>query len=213
MFDVILFDLDGTITRSEQGIVNSVVYALCEMGITENDFEKLKQFIGPPLAESFMKYYGFDKKEAEKAIEYYRVYYKEKGIYEAPLYDGVKETLTALKSAGKALYIATSKPGVFAKQIVKHLGVDGLFEDIVGSNLDGTMVKKDEVILSLLEKNQITDKTKVLMVGDRHHDILGAKIAGVSSVGVLYGYGCFEELSGAGADHIIENIKELISLA
>lgn len=212
MFDIILFDLDGTLTRSEQGIVNSVLYALGEMGITEQDREKLKQFIGPPLKESFMKYYGFNESEAANAVDYYRVYYKKRGIYEAPLYDGVKETLTALRSAGRSLYVATSKPEVFAKQIIGHLGVDGLFEDIVGSNLDGTKVNKAEVITELLEKNQIADKSKVLMVGDREHDIFGAKNVGISSVGVLYGYGNYDELNNAGADYIIENIEELINI-
>lgn len=212
MFDILLFDLDGTLTRSEQGIVNSVLYALNEMGITEDNREGLKRFIGPPLVESFMRYYGLDENGAQGAVELYRVYYRAKGIYEAPLYEGVRESLTALKEAGKALYVATSKPEVFARQIIKHSGLEGLFNDIVGSNLDGTRVDKSEVISLLLEKNQITDKSRVLMIGDRQHDIIGAKAVGVSSVGVLYGYGNYEELSRAGADRIIEKIEDLLNV-
>ena len=120
--------------------------------------------------------------------------------------------LTALKEAGKALYVATSKPEVFARQIIKHSGLEGVFNDIVGSNLDGTRVDKSEVISLLLEKNQITDKSRVLMIGDREHDIIGAKAVGVSSVGVLYGYGNYEELSRAGADRIIEKIEDLLNV-
>lgn len=212
MYDVILFDLDGTLTKSEQGIINSVLYALNEFGIKEDDREKLKKFIGPPLGESFMKFYGFDENGAEKAIEYYRVYYKVKGIYEAPLYEGIKETLEALRDMGKTLYVATSKPEIFAKQILKHREIDYLFEDVVGSNLDGTKVNKNEIIASVLEKNQILDKSKVIMVGDREHDILGAKKVGVSSVGVLYGYGDYDELEKAGADYIIEKIEDIRSI-
>lgn len=212
MYSFLLFDLDGTLTESEQGIVNSVIYALNEMGIKEDDREKLKAFIGPPLEESFMKYYGFDTKGAKKAIEYYRVYYKAKGIFESPLYQGIKETLEALKNMGRKLYVATSKPEVFAKKILEHWEIDGLFEDVVGSNLDGTKVNKDEVISSLLEKNNISDKSMVVMIGDRKHDVLGGKKIGVATVGVLYGYGNLEELQNAGADNIIENISDIISI-
>ena len=155
MYDVILFDLDGTLTKSEQGIINSVLYALNEFGIKEDDREKLKKFIGPPLGESFMKFYGFDENGAEKAIEYYRVYYKVKGIYEAPLYEGIKETLEALRDMGKTLYVATSKPEIFAKQILKHREIDYLFEDVVGSNLDGTKVNKNEIIAGTSKNNPI----------------------------------------------------------
>ena len=212
MFDYILFDLDGTITKSEQGIVNSVIYALKEFGINETDREKLKAFIGPPLDASFMKYYGFDACKAKKAVEYYRVYYKDKGIFEAPLYEDVKQTLVTLKSMGKRLFLATSKPTVFAKQILEHWEIDGFFEDAVGSNLDGTRVKKDEVITEVLNSNRISDRSKVLMVGDREHDILGAKKVGIKSVGVLYGYGDLDELNSAGADFIIENIGDIINI-
>ena len=187
--EYVFFDLDGTITEPFNGITRSVEYSLSKYGIKVEDRKDLKVFIGPPLKPSYMKYYGFDTKDAKKAIEYYRVYYKAKGIFEAPLYQGVKETLEALKNMGKKLYVATSKPEVFAKKILEHWEIDNFFEDVVGSNLDGTKVNKDEVISSLLENNNISDKSKVVMVGDRKHDVLGGKKMGVATVGVLYGYG------------------------
>lgn len=212
MYDIILFDLDGTLTESAEGITNSVIYALEQFGIKESDKEKLKVFVGPPLDESFMKYYGFDEAGAKEAIEQYRVYYRAKGIFEAPLYPKVKETLTTLKEMGKELFVATSKPGVFARQIAEHWGIDHLFIDVEGSNLDGSKIKKDEVIAAILENHGISDRTKVLMVGDREHDIIGAKKMGLTSVGVLYGYGDYEELQNAGADYIIENIEDIMQI-
>lgn len=210
MYDIILFDLDGTLTESAEGITNSVIFALDKAGIKETDKEKLKAFVGPPLDESFMKYYGFDKDGAKEAIENYRIYYRKKGIFEAPLYPNVEKTLMSLKDMGKTLFVATSKPEVFARQILEHWRISHLFTDVVGSNLDGSKINKDEVITSLLERNNITDKSKVLMVGDRKHDVLGAKKVGVASVGVLYGYGDYEELKSAGADYIIEKVEALM---
>ena len=211
-YDVILFDLDGTLTESAEGITNSVIFALDKMGVKETDKEKLKAFVGPPLDESFMKYYGFDKEGAKGAIENYRIYYREKGIFEAPLYANVKDILVQLKNMGKKLFVATSKPEVFAKQILERWEIVHLFIDIVGSNLDGSKINKDEVITSLLERNGIINKERVLMVGDRKHDVLGAKMVGIASVGVLYGYGDYDELKNAGADYIVEKIEDILNI-
>lgn len=210
MYEFILFDLDGTLTESGQGIVNSVVYALKKMGIKENDKTKLEKFVGPPLLDSFMKYYDFTEEEAKQAVILYREYFTEKGIYEAPLYKGIETILKYLKYSGKTLYVATSKPEVYARRILQHLQVDNYFADIVGSNLDGTKVKKDEIISFLLEKNGIADKSKVIMVGEREHDIIGAKKVGVDSLGVLYGYGDYQELESAGATYIIEKLDDIV---
>ena len=212
MYEFVLFDLDGTLTESGQGIVNSVVYALEKMGIKENDKAKLEKFVGPPLLDSFMKYYDFTEEEAKQAIIFYREYFTEEGIYEAPLYEGIETTLKYLKDSGKTLYVATSKPEVYARRILQHLQVENYFADIVGSNLDGTKVNKDEIISFLLEKNGITDKSKVLMVGDREHDIFGAKKVGVDSVGVLYGYGDYQELESAGATYIVEKMDDIVQM-
>ena len=212
MYEFVLFDLDGTLTESGQGIVNSVVYAMEKMGIKENDKMKLEKFVGPPLLDSFMKYYDFTEAEAKQAVTFYREYFAEKGIYEAPLYEGIETALKYLKNSGKALYVATSKPEVFARRILQHLQIENYFVDIVGSNLDGTKVKKDEIISFLLEKNEIVDRSKVIMVGDREHDIFGAKKVGVDSVGVLYGYGDYQELESAGATYIIERLDDIIEI-
>ena len=212
MYEFILFDLDGTLTESGQGIVNSVVYALKKMGIKENDKAKLEKFVGPPLLDSFMEYYDFTEEEAKQAVTFYREYFAEQGIYEAPLYEGIETTLRYLKNSGKTLYVATSKPEVFARRILQHLQIEDYFVDIVGSNLDGTKVKKDEIISFLLEKNEIVDRSKVIMVGDREHDIFGAKKVGVDSVGVLYGYGDYQELESAGATYIIERLDDIMKI-
>ena len=149
-----------------------------------------------------MKYYGFNESEAANAVDYYRVYYKKRGIYEAPLYDGVKETLTALKSAGRSLYVATSKPEVFAKEILRYFSIDGYFDHVAGATLDGNISEKADVIAYALELSSTDDLNGTIMIGDRKHDILGANVNGVDSIGVLYGYGSREELEGAGADYI-----------
>ncbi len=209
MYDIVLFDLDGTLTRSEFGIVNAIMYALSKLNITLDDKSILKKFIGPPLVKSFMKYFDFTEDRAKEAVAYCQEYMREKGVYEAPLYDGIREVLEALFQEGKRVFIATSKPEVFANQIVKHLKIEDFFEGIVGANLDGTQTDKAEVIKLLLEKYAITEKSKVVMVGDREHDILGAISNNIDSVGVLYGYGERAELVSAGATHIIERPAEL----
>lgn len=212
MYDIILFDLDGTLTESGLGIVNSILFALERFDIHEQDIEKLKKFIGPPLAESFMKFYDFTKEDAKQAVGFCQEYLKEKGIFEVPLYEGVESLLQALKKAGKTLYVATSKPEVFARQILKHLQVDIYFQDIVGSNIDGTRIKKDEIISAILEENSGTDKSKVVMIGDREHDVIGARKVGIDSIGVRYGYGYYEELVAAGATHIAKTPEDVFEI-
>ena len=212
MYDIILFDLDGTLTESGLGIVNSILFALERFDIHEKDTEKLKKFIGPPLAESFMNFYGFSEDAAKKAVGFCQEYLKEKGIFEAPLYNGIEALLRDLKEVGKTLYVATSKPEVFARQILEHLQVHNYFQDIVGSNIDGTRIKKDEIISAILEKNGVTNKSKVVMVGDREHDVMGARKVGIDSIGVLYGYGDYDELVVAGATHIVKTPEDIFNI-
>ena len=188
------------------GITNSVIYALGKYGITVKERSSLYKFIGPPLPESFQKYFGFTEKEANNAVQYYREYYKEKGVFENLVYPGLIDLLKKLVASGKQLIVATSKPEIFAKQIMKHFKMTEYFIFIAGSNLDGTRVNKDEVISYALESCRITDKSKIIMVGDREHDIIGAKKTGISSIGVLYGYGSAEDLRNAGADYIVDSI-------
>ena len=180
MYDVILFDLDGTLTDSALGITNSVAYSLKKYGIEVADRTELYKFIGPPLQESFEKYYSFSPEEAKRAVEYYREYYREKGIFENVVYEGIESLLKMLYASGKTLLVATSKPEEFAKTILKHFNLEKYFTYIAGANMDGTRTKKDEVICYALQNGHISDRSKVLMVGDREHDILGAGFPGRS---------------------------------
>lgn len=202
----ILFDLDGTITDSQNGIINSVIYALKKYGMEIEKRDELKKFIGPPLAWMFSQYCGFSEEEGQKAVEVYREYYTTKGIFENEVYDGVEDMLKRLKESGARLYLATSKPQIFAEKILAHFGLDRYFDDIIGSELNGGRVEKDEVIGCVLKKHGIK---AAIMVGDRRFDIEGAKKNSLAAVGVLYGYGTKEELEQSGADFIAENVGEL----
>lgn len=207
---VILFDLDGTLTDPMIGITKSVQYALKKYGIIEEDLWNLTKFIGPPLKESFMEFYGFSEEEGQKAVEYYREYYAPVGIYENQVYEGLEEMLAALKEKGLSLCVATSKPERFAKMILDHFHLDSYFDLIGGALMDGR-TDKAEVISYVLDQLD-TKKEKVVMVGDREHDILGAKKNGLDSIGVLFGYGNEEELKEAGADWIAKDMTELGSI-
>ena len=205
----ILFDLDGTLTDPAEGITKSVQYALKHFGIEEEDLEKLQPFIGPPLVESFMDFYGFSEEQAHEAVTYYREYFKPKGIFENEVYKGIPELLEELTQAGKTLILATSKPVVFAEQILEHFDLRQYFEFIGGSDIEQTRAKKSEILQYILEECQLVDLTELVMVGDRKHDIIGAKQFGIDTVGVLYGYGSEEELKEAGADVLVESVCEL----
>jgi len=208
-YEYILFDLDGTLTDSGIGITNSVMYALQKYGIEVSDRSQLYKFVGPPLLDSFEKFYGFSKEEAKTAVEYFREYYRDKGIFENLVYDGYEDLLKRLKDNSKILIVATSKSEVFAKQILEHFDIAKYFTYIAGSNLDGTRVKKGEVIRYALESCNIIDLSKAIMIGDREHDIIGAKEVGINSIGVLFGYGDRNELEKAGADFIVDTVEDI----
>ena len=205
----ILFDLDGTLTDPAEGITKSVQYALKHFGIEEDDLEKLQPFIGPPLMESFMDFYGFSEEQAREAVTYYREYFRPQGIFENEVYKGIPELLEKLTDAGKTLILATSKPVVFAEQILEHFDLRQYFEVIGGSDIEQTRAKKTEILQYILEECQLVDLTELVMVGDRKHDIIGAKQFGIDTVGVLYGYGSEEELKEAGADVLVDSVREL----
>ncbi len=204
------FDLDGTITDSSLGITNSVRYALEKYGITEPDRRKLYRFIGPPLTDSFREFYGFSKEQCREAVIYYREYYQKKGIYENRVYEGLEEVLISLKVAGKHLVVATSKPEVFAREIIEFFHLDKYFEYVAGMELDGGRGSKAEVIKYAMETCGIHDHSSVLMIGDREHDVYGARSVGIDCLGVLYGFGSREELKKAGASYIINSIDEIL---
>lgn len=208
----ILFDLDGTVTDPMLGITKSVQYALNKFDINIKNLQELCKFIGPPLKESFMEYYNFSNEEAEKAIIHYREYFSSKGIYENFVYENFEKILSSLKQKDKTLIIATSKPTVFAEKILEHFNLTKYFDFICGSNLDGTRTKKADVIKYILDKHNIYNHSEVIMVGDRKYDVHGAKEVGIDCIGVLYGYGTYEELYNSGADYIVKDIDELSKL-
>lgn len=212
MYQHILFDLDGTLTDPGIGITNSVMYALKKFQIEVEDRTTLFKFIGPPLKASFEKYYGFSKEESELALQYYREYFKPKGLYENQVYKGVRELLTELKSRNKTLILATSKPEEFAIEILKHFDLYPYFDFVAGATMDSSRVKKADVILYALQSYGVSDLSSAIMIGDREHDILGAKQVGLDSIGVLYGYGDYEELKGAGATYIAENTEDILKI-
>ena len=213
MYTHIFFDLDGTLTDPKEGITNSVAYALASFGIHE-DPDRLTPFIGPPLIDSFMEFYHFDAPTAQKAVEKYREYFSQKGIFENKVFSGSQPLLAQLKVAGKTVCLATSKPEVFARQILEHFHMDGYFDEIVGSCLDGTRTKKGEVIEEVFTRlgEKCPDKARCVMVGDRLHDIHGAQENGLDSIGVTFGYGSQEELTQAGATHIAHSFEELAQI-
>ena len=208
-YQYILFDLDGTLTEPKEGITKSVAYALEYFGIHVEDLDNLCCFIGPPLKDSFIKYYGFSEEKALEAVEKYREYFKPYGVYQNEVYEGIPELLESLKAAGKKVLLATSKPHVFATVILEHFDLMKYFDGIYGSELDGTRVKKGDVITYALEQSSVEDKSKAIMVGDREHDIIGAKENELASIGVLYGHGSRGELQEHGADVIVETVAEL----
>ncbi|MGH0434419.1 HAD-IA family hydrolase [Bacillus basilensis] len=186
MYTTFLFDLDGTLTDPKEGIINSVLYALKKVGIEELHISELDSFIGPPIQQSFIERYNMSEGEVERAVFYFREYLKQRG-----------------------LFVSTSKPTVFAKQVLEHFQLTDYFEDIVGRNLDGTRIKKEEIIAHILHKNEELNREGIVMIGDRKHDIIGANHNEIASIGVLDGYGNKTELTEVGATHIANDVKEL----
>lgn len=211
-YSIILFDLDGTLTDSSQGIINAIVYALKKMGVNDYDMSLLKKFLGPPLHESFEKFFHFDKKESLQAVEYYREYFSTKGLFENKVYCGITDLLKTLKENGNTLILATSKPQPFTDRIMQHFDLVKYFDFIAGSNMDTTRSKKAEVIEYAITECNIKDKSSVVMVGDRAEDMIGAQTVGIDSIGVEYGYGTFDELENTGATYIAKTVEELKSL-
>ena len=204
-----LFDLDGTLTDPGIGITNSVMYALKQYGIHVSDRSRLYRFIGPPLKDSFMRYYGFSEEQALEAVEHYRVYFRAGGIFENTVYPGIPQMLQELRDQGKTIVLATSKPQEFALQILEHFDLLPWFDLVQGATMDGRISQKADVIAALLQKMEPERKDQILMVGDREHDILGARANSLDSAGVLWGYGSAEELKKAGADHLVSTPAQI----
>ncbi len=207
----IIFDLDGTLTDSGQGIKNSVRYVLNHYGLPMESEEGLNRYVGPPLLTSFQNYLGMDEQKAREAIGVYREYFITKGMFENAVYDGIRQLLDTLKAQGKRLFIATGKPTVYTLQILEHFHLSHYFDRVCGIGLDESDMGKAQLITQVMKSENLTPNT-CLMVGDREFDILGAKEVGILGVGVTYGYGTKEELTTAGADAIVSSVNQLQEL-
>ncbi len=216
MYKYVFFDLDGTITEPEEGIINGVLYALSKFGIMVEDRTTLYPYIGPPLRDSFREFHGLLEKDTEQAILYYREYYSTKGIYQNGIMPGMEAAFQTLQEHGCRLYVATSKPELYAKQILEHLQLDGYFDIIAGSTFDKSRDTKAAVIEYLLT-SIAADQTKtsvdnIIMVGDRKFDVLGAREFGIETIGVLFGYGNKEEFDACDCRYLAENAEEMVQI-
>lgn len=211
-YETILFDLDGTLTDPGVGITKSVEYALNRYGIAVPDRSELYPFIGPPLIDSFMKYYGFSKEQAVEAVEVYREYFRVKGLFENQVYQGVPEMLKALKDAGKILLVASSKPEKFVITILKHFDLFSYFDFVGGAAMDETRTKKEDVLRYVLQKANVTDPSTAIMVGDREFDVNGAHAFGMDAIAVTYGYGTTEELTAAKPEYIANSPRDIYNI-
>lgn len=210
MYRYAFFDLDGTLTDSSEGIINSIKYSLKKNGYPIPDETELLKFIGPPLSDSFAGYLNLPKDQVQDMVDTYREYFAVKGLFENRVYDGAESMLAKLKRAGIELVLATSKPEKFARQILEHFELDKYFEHVVGATLDGSLGRKSDIIKKALKDLKIKDHQQVIMIGDREYDISGANDSGLDSIGVLYGFGRCEELRQAGATQIAESTEEVV---
>ena len=208
-FEYILLDLDGTVTDSAEGVINSVAYALEKLGCPVDDKSSLMKFIGPPLTESFKDFYNFDEETIQLGVRYYRDYYNDNGIFQNRLYDGIPELLKSLKQHGKTVILATSKPEVYAKRILEHFNVDLYFDFIGGSTFDAERNTKTGVLKYILKECRIDNLSDAVMIGDRKHDIVGAHEVGLKCAAILYGYGNEPEFKEYNADFIIDTVDDL----
>ena len=207
----LLFDLDGTLTDPKEGITRSAAYALARFGI-EADPDSLTDFIGPPLLDSYEKYFHIKGEDGVRAVQLYRERFSVKGLYENKVYPGIPEQLAALKEAGYHLAVATSKPELFALQILEHFNLAGYFETIAGGEMDEAKCTKSYVIgktLARLGIDRAGARDLALMIGDREHDVLGAAEYGIPCLGAGYGYGRPGELIAAGAAAVADTPEEL----
>ena len=207
----ILFDLDGTLTDSKPGIVNSLREALLCFEINP-DVMDLTKFIGPPLMNTLVYTMGMEHKKADAIVKKYREHYSDTGVYNNSLYDGVEEMLSYLKTNGHALFIATSKPLPFTNIVLEHFSISQYFNYVAASDFNRTFDTKQRIIEDILKNCNIIDLSSTVMIGDTKFDITAAKAVGITAIGVLYGYGDYEELSASGADFIVKDVKELFNI-
>jgi phosphoglycolate phosphatase len=211
-FTHIFFDLDGTLTNPRLGIGNSLKYALRQMQIDEYSGEILERFVGPPLQESFKNLFGLNERNTQLAVEHFRTYFGEKGLYENEPYIGILELLQELHFSGKRIYVVTSKLEKYARMIMEHFEFDRFLDDLIGAEASGKHSGKAQLIAQLMERNRIQTSETVVMIGDTHFDIIGAKDNEISSIAVAYGFGTLETLNSCNPDFLVESVEELAEL-
>lgn len=209
-YKVVLFDLDGTLTDPKIGITKSVQHALQKAGVMVNDLDELEPFIGPPLQVSFQEIYGFNDTQITQAIRDYRERFTERGMFENKLYEDIPALLAHLKQQGYILTIATSKPTVFAEQIIKYFHLESYFDLVVGSHLDGSRSAKGEIIAEVLQQLDSYPKEQFIMIGDRKYDLIGARENQIDAIGVTYGFGSLEELKNEEPIYIVDHVNDLL---
>lgn len=205
----ILFDLDGTLVNSEEGITKCAQYALAAFGIEEPELKKLRFFIGPPLVDTFQERYGMSKENAIEATAKYRERYQPIGIYECKLYGGVEDILRNLKDRGYQIGLASSKPELLCREILKHFKIEPYFDEVVGATMDGKINSKIEVLEEAFRRMKLTNRKEVVLIGDTRFDVLGAKEAGIDCIGVSFGFGTAEELKTYGAVCVCADMREV----
>ncbi len=210
-YDNLMFDLDGTLTDSKPGLVKAVEYAVSRMGLEPLPSPVVDKFLGPPLFGSFEKHCGMDGETAKKAVSYFREYYAKKGVFENEPYEGIVELLEACTASGKRLFVATSKPTVTALQVCSYFSIDQYFTEILGSEMDGSIIEKSDIIGILLSRYAL-DRSRTIMIGDRENDITGGRKNGLDTVAVGYGYGAEGELRQANANYYAKTMSDLKKL-
>ena len=211
-FSHILFDLDGTLTNPRLGIGNSLRYALNQMHIDGYSDEILERFVGPPIQDGMKNQFGLNEEDANQAVEHFRVYFGEKGLYENEPYAGIAELLKASHLSGKKLYVVTSKLEKYSRRIISHFGFDYYITDLQGAEATGKHSGKSQLISQLMERCQILPSSSVVMVGDTHYDLIGASENQISSIAVAYGFGTLETLRSCNPNFIVGSVDELAEL-
>ncbi len=211
-FTHILFDLDGTLTNPRLGIGNSLKYALRQMHIDGYSDELLERFVGPPLQDGFKNLFGLNERNTNLAVEHFRTYFGEKGLYENIPYSGIQELLEALHHSGKRVYVVTSKLEKYAQMIIRHFEFDRYIDDLQGAEATGKHSGKGQLIAQLMERNRILPSTSVAMIGDTHYDMIGARENDIQGIAVGYGFGTPETLLACEPDYLVESVDDLAEL-
>ncbi len=210
-YDTVFFDFDGTIAESGEGCINAVRHMFKNIGMEENDNKRLLAFIGPPIKQHLTQCYGFGEQQADEAYAFFSEYYRSKGVKECRLYPGIEDALGRIKASGKALYVATSKQEYMAHKLIGEFGLTSYFDDIFGADHKSGISDKTQVLQSA-KKRLARNLQNAVMVGDRYHDIDGAKAVGIDAIGVLYGYGDEDELTLAGSDYLADSVCDLAQM-